>query len=115
MQKKIYQFILKDKVNESIIKEVNETKSIIALNQGDLNFALSPLPSEVQWSSVNTGIVDDFNADGNIDMILAGGENNLKPQFAKLDSGFASLLLGNGDGTFKFITVENQVYKLKVL
>ena len=112
-KKDISSLFSKDKVNESIIKEVNETKSIIALNQGDLNFALSPLPSEVQWSSVNTGIVDDFNADGNIDMILAGGENNLKPQFAKLDSGFASLLLGNGDGTFKFITVEKSGLQIK--
>ena len=48
----------------------------------------------MQWNSVNTGIVDDFNNDGNLDLILAGGEDNLKPQFSKLDSGFASLLLG---------------------
>ena len=86
----------KDKVNESIVKEVNESRSVVALHHGNLEFIVSPLPVEVQWSSVNTGAIDDFDHDGNLDMILAGGEDNLKPQFSKLDSGFASLLMGKG-------------------
>ena len=107
-KKDIYSLFSEDKVTGAIIKEVNESRSVVALNKGNFNFSVAPLPDEVQWNSVNTGIVDDFNNDGNLDLILAGGEDNLKPQFSKLDSGFASLLLGNGDGTFSFVPVNNQ-------
>ena len=103
----------KDKVNESIVKEVNESRSVVALHHGNLEFIVSPLPVEVQWSSVNTGAIDDFDHDGNLDMILAGGEDNLKPQFSKLDSGFASLLMGKGDGTFTFIPVQSSGLRIK--
>lgn len=110
--KDIYGLFPKEKVTAAIVKEVNESRSLIALNNGDFNFSTSPLPDEVQWNSVNTGMVDDFNNDGNLDLILAGGEDNLKPQFSKLDSGFASLLLGNGDGTFSFVPVNNSGLRL---
>ena len=112
-KKDIYGLFSKEKVNESIIKEVNESRSVVALNSGNFDFSITPLPNEVQWNSVNTGIVDDFNNDGNLDLILAGGEDNLKPQFSKLDSGFASLLLGNGDGKFSFVPVNKSGLPLK--
>ena len=112
-KKDMYGLFSKEKVNESIIKEVNESRSVVALNSGNFDFSITPLPNEVQWNSVNTGIVDDFNNDGNLDLILAGGEDNLKPQFSKLDSGFASLLLGNGDGKFSFVPVKKSGLPLK--
>lgn len=99
-------------VDEAIVKEVNESRSMVALNNGALAFSLAPLPHEVQWNSVNTGIVDDFNSDGNLDVLLAGGENNLKPQFSKLDSGFVSMLLGDGKGAFTFVPVTESGLKI---
>jgi enediyne biosynthesis protein E4 len=112
-KKDIYGLFSKEKVSKSIIKEVNESRSVVALNSGNFDFSITPLPNEAQWNSVNTGIVDDFNNDGNLDLILAGGEDNLKPQFSKLDSGFASLLLGNGDGKFSFVPVKKSGLPLK--
>ena len=48
-------------------------------------------------------MVSDFNQDGLQDVLLSGGEDNLKPQFAKLDAGFGELLLGDGKGNFEWI------------
>ena len=112
-KKDITSLFSREKVKASIVKEVNESRSVIALNEGNFNFSMTPLPNEVQWNSVNTGVVDDFNNDGNVDLILAGGEDNLKPQFSKLDSGFASLLMGKGDGTFSFVPVKNSGLRLR--
>lgn len=105
--KNIHTLFSKNAVEGAIVKEVNESRSMIALNEGGLGFQLKALPHQVQWNSVNTGIIDDLNLDGNLDLLLAGGENNLKPQFSKLDSGFVSMLLGNGDGSFSFVPVED--------
>ena len=49
----------------ALIKEVNESKSILVLNKGNLVFEQKPLLRyEIQWNSVNTGVVSDFNQDG---------------------------------------------------
>lgn len=111
-KKDIHSLFAKELVEKSIIKEVNESRSLIAINNGNLTFSLTPLPYQAQWNSVNTGIVDDFNSDGNLDVLLAGGENNLKPQFSKLDSGFVSMLLGNGSGAFSFVPVDESGLRL---
>ena len=92
----------KENIAGALIKEVNESKSILVLNKGNLVFEQKPLPREIQWNSVNTGVVSDFNQDGHVDVLLAGGEDNLKPQFGKLDAGYGELLIGDGKGNFQW-------------
>lgn len=89
-------------IESSLVKEVNESRTILALAEDSGQFVFQPLPSQVQWNSVNTGNVLDVNNDGYIDVILAGGEDNLKPQFGKLDAGYGELLLGNKEGTLEW-------------
>ena len=64
-------------------------------------------------NSVNTGLVNDFNQDGNLDVLLAGGEDNLKPQFGKLDAGYGELLLGDGKGGFDWKSYTQSGLKLR--
>ena len=90
-------------VDNSIRKEVVESKTLLLINKGENQFETKDLPSQVQWNSVNAGVVSDFNQDGLQDVLLSGGEDNLKPQFAKLDAGFGELLLGDGKGNFEWI------------
>lgn len=93
----------KETVANSIVKEVNESRSLLLLNLGENQFETKQLPAQVQWNSVNSGVVIDYNNDGNLDVILSGGEDNLKPQFAKLDAGYGELLQGDGLGNFQWI------------
>ena len=83
-------------ISTAIVKEVKESKTRLFINKNNLKFEVKDLPKQIQWNSVNTGLVKDFNQDGNLDVLLAGGEDNLKPQFGKLDAGYGELLLGNG-------------------
>ncbi len=86
-----------------MIKEVNESRSVVVFLKAEGQFEIRPLPEQVQWNSVNTGLVLDVNQDGFTDVLLAGGEDNLKPQFGKLDAGYGELLLGTKEGEFKWI------------
>lgn len=97
----------------TIIKIVNESKSVVAINTGNQNFQVHALPNQIQWNSVNSGIVDDFNKDGKLDLLLGGGEDHLKPQFAKQDAGYGEMLYGNGKGNFEWVPYEISGLKVK--
>ena len=100
-------------ISTAIVKEVKESKTRLFINKNNLKFEVKDLPKQIQWNSVNTGLVKDFNQDGNLDVLLAGGEDNLKPQFGKLDAGYGELLLGNGKGGFDWKSYAQSGLKLR--
>ena len=86
----------------SIQKTVNIQESVIAVNKGNGKFEIQILPKEVQFSCVNTILTMDVNNDGILDLILGGNQYEFKPQFSRLDSNYASVLLGNKNHTFSW-------------
>ncbi len=88
---------------QSIIREINFSESVIALNTGKGHFKIMPLPPQVQFSSVNAINILDVDKDGNLDVLLGGNNYNFKPQYTRLDANRGSLLLGNGKGDFTWV------------
>jgi len=72
-------------------------------NKGGGKFAIIPLPSAAQFSSVSASAIDDFNGDGKLDVFLAGNFYPLNIQMGRLDASYGCLLLGNGKGKFDAI------------
>ena len=52
-------------LNNSIVKDIKQLETIIAINNGDNNFTVKKLPMQVQFSPINGIICDDVNQDGN--------------------------------------------------
>ena len=100
-EKSIYELIPADLIKNSIKKEVDISESIVAYNEGDNKYRIVPLPKEIQFTCVNTILTTDLNGDEYKDIIL--GENNFsfKPQFGRLDAGFAHLMMGSERGFMK--------------
>lgn len=90
-------------IENSIIKSVTETKSILAINDGEGLYTIKPLPKEVQFSCVCSISCADVNGDGHLDVLLGGNNYEFKPQYSKLDASYGSLLLGNGKGDLQWI------------
>jgi hypothetical protein len=90
-----------DLVKNSILKEVTISESIVAYNEGENQYRIEMLPKEIQFTCVNVILTTDLNDDNYNDIIL--GENNFsfKPQFGRLDAGFAHMLLGSASGLMK--------------
>jgi hypothetical protein len=125
-EKSIYELLPDDIVKNSIKKEVTISESIVAYNQGNNQYRIEKLPKEIQFTCVNTILTTDLNGDKYKDIIL--GENNFsfKPQFGRLDAGFAHLMMGSDSGfmkpeligtsgqgvvkSIKEITIKNQKY-----
>lgn len=100
-EKSIYDLIPSDILKNSILKDVTISESIVAYNQGEYQFKIEALPREIQFTCVNSILSTDLNGDSYTDVIT--GENNygFKPQFGRLDGGFAHLLLGSESGFMK--------------
>ena len=93
-------------IDNSIIKLVTETKSMLVINNGEGTFTAQPLPKEAQFSCVCGISCQDVNGDGYIDILLGGNNFELKPQYSRLDASFGGLLLGNGKGDLTWTPYE---------
>lgn len=103
----------------SVRLTATELGSCIAWNRGDGTFRLERLPMEAQVSTMYGFAVDDFNGDGDIDMLVGGNFFGAKPEVGRYDASYGSLLLGNPDTTFSAVeavmsgvSVEGQIREL---
>jgi hypothetical protein len=70
-------------------------------NLGDGNFKMSTLPRFAQISNINDALVDDFNNDNHLDVLLVGNFFVSEIETTRNDAGKGLLLLGDGDGRFQ--------------
>lgn len=69
-------------------------------NLGNGSFKLSSLPNRAQISNINDFLVDDFNQDGNLDVLLVGNLFVSEIETPRNDAGTGLLMLGDGEGRF---------------
>jgi len=89
---------------EAIKKYFNFCPSVIAWNEGNGKFTIQKLPPQVQFSSVNALQVADVTRDGKPDIVTGGNIVDFTPQFGRLDSNFGSVLINEGNRSFKLLT-----------
>ncbi|MDC6365865.1 MULTISPECIES: VCBS repeat-containing protein [Flavobacteriaceae] len=90
-----------ENLNASLHYKANTFSSVYIENLGDFEFKVKELPPTVQFSSVNSILVDDYNGDGNMDAIMAGNLYGSEVETPRNDASYGIVLLGNGDNTFK--------------
>ncbi|PRX56488.1 VCBS repeat-containing protein [Flagellimonas meridianipacifica] len=100
-------------LKKSIIKEINTTQTVVALNEGNGQFKVVSLPKEVQFSCVCDVNCTDINGDGNLDLIIGGNNYDFKPQFSRLDASYGGVLLGSGDGSFDWTPYDESGFYVK--
>jgi hypothetical protein len=54
--------------------KANFFNSSFVRNNGKGSFSIEPLPAVAQTSVINGMIAEDFDADGNLDLLLAGND-----------------------------------------
>ncbi|WP_299154900.1 VCBS repeat-containing protein [uncultured Christiangramia sp.] len=101
-KKTVQELIPDQKIQNSIVKQANISETIIAINDGTGQFKIQKLPGRVQFSCVCGISCVDVNNDGNLDLVMAGNDFEFKPQFSRLDAGYGSVLLGDGEMNFEW-------------
>ncbi|MCW5517202.1 VCBS repeat-containing protein [Muriicola sp. Z0-33] len=95
-------FSQKQLEDAQVLKATNFASSYME-NMGNGTFKLSALPRTTQFSPVYGIISKDLNADGNLDLLLAGNFFGTRVKYGRYDANKGVLLLGDGHGKFKFI------------
>ncbi len=98
----IQELFSKEVINQSIMKQVSTSASVIAVNEGNGKFKIKRLPSRSQFSCICSIDCIDINNDGNLDLIMGGNNFEFKPQYSRLDANYGDVLLGNGKLDFEW-------------
>ncbi|MBU2974699.1 VCBS repeat-containing protein [Zobellia sp. B3R18] len=82
----------------------NEMKTTALLSNTDGTYDLADLPIEAQYAPIHAIQINDFNADGNQDLLLFGNHHHYKLRLGKFDANYGSLFFGDGKGNFNYVT-----------
>lgn len=88
------------KLKDAIHRTAYVFHTSVLVNDGNGKFSLKYLPNDVQISSTFGVTIDDFNNDGNLDILQHGNFYNTEIEITRHDAGTGVLLLGKGDCTF---------------
>jgi hypothetical protein len=87
-------------LEKSLHLQVDIFASCYFKNEGNGKFEIQKLPNEAQLSSINDIIIDDFDGDGNLDILAAGNLFNMEIVTPRNDGGAGVLLKSDGNGNF---------------
>jgi hypothetical protein len=96
---------MKDVLSPELFKKAlrlkaNTLASSFFRNDGNGKFTCTPLPKLAQLSVLNGILVDDFNEDGNLDILINGNDFGTNVSVGRYDAMNGLLMLGDGKGGF---------------
>ncbi len=90
-----------EQLNEAVVLEANYLKSSYLRNDGNGKFVLVDLPVEAQFSALCGMLVEDFDDDGNLDVLMNGNDYGIEVSSGRFDALNGLLLKGDGKGNFQ--------------
>ncbi|WP_304236143.1 VCBS repeat-containing protein [Jiulongibacter sediminis] len=93
----------KDILQDAQVLKAITLKSSYIENLGGGKFEIHDLPIVVQMAPIYGMVVDDFNSDGNPDILAVGNSYAPHVQVGRCDASTGTLLLGDGKGSFKVV------------
>jgi hypothetical protein len=97
----IDQLFSKDQLKNSLSLKADYFSSSLCRNDGNNRFTLISLPAQAQISVLNGMTVDDFDGDGNLDVLINGNDYGTEVSVGRYDAMNGLLLKGDGKGNFK--------------
>jgi hypothetical protein len=96
----------KEQLNQSAQSVAYMMQSTVFINNKNGTFAGKALPTQAQLSPMYGIAVDDFDKDGNMDIIMGGNFYQSQPQVGIYDASYGVFLKGNGKGDFSLLTAQ---------
>jgi hypothetical protein len=96
----VVDFFTRDHLAEAVLKRAYTFATALVKNNGDGSFTLVPLPLEAQIAPVYGMLAEDWDKDGNLDLLLAGNFDGVKPEIGRMSASYGLFLRGDGSGMF---------------
>ena len=96
-----------DQMKTAVRLKANELRSCYFRNDGEGKFTMVPMPAEAQVSAINGMVADDFDGDGNLDVLINGNDFGTDVSLGRYDALNGLLLQGNGKGGFTPSSIAN--------
>jgi hypothetical protein len=94
------QLFTKEQLKDALHLQANDMRSSFIRNDGNGKFTIIPLPMEAQWSVLNGMVADDFDGDGNLDVVINGNDYGTDVSTGRYDALNGLMLKGDGKGNF---------------
>ena len=95
-----------NKMATALRLKANMLQSCFIRNDGNGKFSMIPLPLPAQVSVINGMIADDFDGDGNLDVMINGNDFGTQISIGRYDALNGLLLKGDGKGGFVPLTIQ---------
>jgi hypothetical protein len=92
-------------LNEAYVVKSNNFQSSIIENKGGGKFEIRSLPIEAQFAPVFGILINDYDEDGHLDILLTGNSNATETQTGWYDASIGLYLKGDGKGSFSSVHV----------
>lgn len=89
-----------DELEEGLSYKATEFRSGVFINDQS-TFSFLPFHNQAQIAPTNGLVIEDFNDDDILDIVISGNLYGSEVETGRADAGTGTLLLGSGDGTFK--------------
>lgn len=90
-------------LQRSVVLQAHELRTSLFVNDGKGNFRMQPLPVEAQIAPMYGIALQDFDKDGNADILLGGNLYRSKPEFGIYDASYGVFFKGDGQLNFRWI------------
>ena len=92
---------------------VTETRTMVFINNGKQGFETKALPIQAQMSPIYAIVINDFDRDGHLDILLGGNFYQSKPEFGIYDATYGVFLKGDEKMNFTFVPSTQSGLKIK--
>lgn len=99
-------------LNDALHYEATNFSSSVLINKGNGNYDLQALPAYAQIAPTNAILIEDFDKDGNKDLMIAGNLFTSEVETGRADAGKGLILKGTGEGDFEPILPQKSGLKI---
>ncbi|MEJ7913731.1 MAG: FG-GAP-like repeat-containing protein, partial [Chitinophagaceae bacterium] len=91
----------KEELKDALILKADHFSNSYVQNKGNGTFEITALPVSTQYSCINGMLAEDFDLDGNLDLLISGNDYGTEVSVGRYDACNGLLLKGNGAGGFQ--------------
>ncbi len=106
----IKEVLSEEDLKDALILKANYLKTSFVENLGNDTFKIKALPMEAQTAPVLGMLTEDFDNDGNLDVLMVGNDFGAEVSVGRYDAFNGLFLKGNGKGDFKATTLPESAF-----